>query len=176
MDTTVLQATTIFEILMLRRRGGRTLLILATRYSTLYQLICRGMKLDHEGDLSSEFCLVGSGSAVFKVSAPVDGNISNMMVNFSWQENPQRNEIENILYTRRILKNCADLKDDSPGEARYDACANKKCYKERRLRTTIVRYYHTLAGTEYKEKFRKLIVQVVECEYTFSFLQFHWHI
>lgn len=75
------------------------------------------------------------------------------------------------------MKNCVDPKDDSLGEARYDACANKKkLYKERRLRKTIVRYYHTLAETEYKEKSRKLIAQSVECEYTPSFLQFDWHI
>lgn len=140
------------------------------KYNTFDQSLYSSLKL--EDALSSEFCLIGRGSTVFKVSPPMDSGAPTMAIKFSWQESSRRNEIENILDARKILKNkyvleaygYADLKDDSPGKALYDACAYQKSYKERRLRILVMKCYHTLAKIKDSKKFRKLIIQLVEGE------------
>lgn len=156
--------------------------LIDAKYSTFDQSMYSNLKL--EDALSSEFCLIGRGSAVFKASDPTDNKAPTMAVKFSWQENTRRHEIENILDARRILKNknvveaygYADLKDDSPGEALYNACSNKKRYKERRLRILVMKYYHTLAEIEDPDKFRRLVIQLVEGEYAFLYSQSNWYI
>lgn len=149
--------------------------LLDAKYSTFDQSVYSDLKL--ENALSSEFCLIGRGSSVFRVSAPMDSKAPTMAVKFSWQESTRRHEIENILDARRILKNknvveaygYANLQDDSPGKALYDACTKKqRCFKERRFRILVMKYYHTLSEIEDYAKFRKLIIQLVECEYNLS--------
>ena len=144
--------------------------VLDPKHSAFDKSAYRNLKLEEK--LSSEFCLIGRGSTVFKVSAPENKDTSTMVIKFSWQESSRPHEIENIQYARKILNyrnvveayGFADLTDDSPGGALHEACTEKGHYKERRLRILVMKYYHTLSEVNEPEKFRKLIIQLVECE------------
>ena len=120
--------------------------------------------------VSSEYCVVGRGSAVIKAKS--SGADCELVVKFSWQEESRRHEAEYIRDASTVIgKNVAkvfgyaELDDDTPMDSLFQACTEKGTYKTKKYRMIVMKYYKGIATIDSLDKLWNLLLQLVKCEW-----------
>ena len=131
-----------------------------------HPLLAGGLELGEL--LSSEYCLVGRGSAVFKAKSP-SFNFE-LAVKFCWQEESRKPEWEYLAEAAKVIGGNvaevyghANLDDDTPLESLIKACSQKGSYQRKKYRILVMKYYENLSELENLQALPDLMKQCVEC-------------